>query len=78
MIRTTCILFAAGALALLAGCATPTTDKSAATADDDKVLVTGSRIPVKDRTSVKAVDNRETIDQMMQGRNNGQISPKGN
>jgi PBP1b-binding outer membrane lipoprotein LpoB len=57
------LLFVAVCALLLAGCAS--TDKKQSAADDDeKTYVTGSRIPVKDRSAVNATTDRKAIDDM--------------
>ncbi len=55
------VYLAALAAVLVAGCSTTNT-KSAATDDEDKVTVTGSRIPVKDRTAATKTTDKSTID----------------
>jgi len=50
--------------ALAAGCSTTST-KSTAADDDEKVYATGSRIPVKDRSTVNATTDKNAIDSMM-------------
>ena len=56
------VYLAALAAMLVAGCST-TNKQSAATDDEDKVTVTGSRIPVKDRTTAsKTTTDRNSID----------------
>ncbi len=58
------LLFIAVGVVFVAGCAS--TDKKQATADDDeKTYVTGSRIPVKDRSAVNSTTDRKAIDDMM-------------
>jgi hypothetical protein len=60
------MLAAAIVAVLAAGCATNDTSKTAAN-DDEKVTVTGSRIPVKDKATgtVSAATDRKSIDDMM-------------
>jgi len=55
------VYLAALAAVLVAGCSTTNT-KSAATDDDDKVTITGSRIPVKDKTAATKTTDKGTID----------------
>jgi hypothetical protein len=55
------VCLAALAAMLVAGCSTTNT-QSAATDDEDKVTVTGSRIPVKDRTAATKTTDKNTID----------------
>ena len=55
------VYLAALAAMLVAGCSTTNT-QSAATDDEDKVTVTGSRIPVKDRSAANKSTDRQTID----------------
>ena len=60
------LLVAAVGIAFAAGCAT--TERQAATDDDDKVYVTGSRIPVKEgkgSQSVQSTATRQGIDDML-------------
>ncbi len=58
------LLFVAVCALLVAGCAS--TDKKQSAADDDeKTYVTGSRIPVKDRSTVNSTTDRKAIDDMM-------------
>ena len=58
------LLFVAVSAVLVAGCAA-TDKKQTAADDDDKTYVTGSRIPVKDRSTVNATTDRNAIDSMM-------------
>ena len=55
------VYLAALAAVLVAGCST-TNKQSAATDDDDKVTITGSRIPVKDKTAATKTTDKGTID----------------
>ena len=57
---------------LAAGCATNSNSNSAAN-DDDKLVVTGSRIPVKDSATgnVKATSDKNTINDMMRPNTTG-------
>jgi hypothetical protein len=60
------LLVAAAGIASAAGCAT--TERQAAVDDDDKVYVTGSRIPVKDgkgHQSVQSTATRQGIEDML-------------
>ena len=59
------VLLAVAGILLVAGCAS--TDRQTAS-DDDKVYVTGSRIPVKDRSTVLTTTDRNAIDDMMRHR----------
>ena len=60
------VLLAALGAALVAGCATNNT-KTAATDDDEKVTVTGSRIPRGDRNApgLKGTSDKNSITDMM-------------
>ena len=66
MIRFGLIIAAAFAATLAGGCAAPNGTQRAAD-DEDKVYVTGSRIPVKEspHTGVKAMTDRRAIEDMM-------------
>ena len=62
------LLLAALGAALVAGCATNPNTKTAATTDDDeKVTVTGSRIPRNDRNAagLKGTSDKNSISDMM-------------
>lgn len=62
------LLTAAVATALVAGCASTPTDKRAAVDDEEKVYVTGSRLPVKSGSNshdVKAVTSKQGIQDML-------------
>ncbi len=58
------LLFVAVSAVLVAGCAS-TDKKQTAADDDDKTYVTGSRIPVKDRSTVSTTTDKKAIDDMM-------------
>jgi hypothetical protein len=51
---------------VVAGCAS--TNRDTPSFDDDKVYVTGSRIPVRDRSTVLTTSDRNAIDDMMRHR----------
>ena len=61
------LLLAALGAALVAGCATNPNTKTAATDDEDKVTVTGSRIPRGDRNAagLKSTGDKNSITDMM-------------
>ncbi len=61
------LLVAAVGIALVAGCASTSTDKRADLDDQDREYRTGSRIPVRGNptSDVKTVNTREGIDDMM-------------
>ena len=66
-----CNLFLASiALSFVAGCATTNTPSAAADSQSSGTTVTGSRIPVRDGGSsdVKAIQNKEAIDDAMRNR----------
>ena len=52
------------AVLLIAACGTPT--KTASNDDDDKVVVTGSRIPVKGTPAAKSMNGAGVINDMKQ------------
>jgi hypothetical protein len=61
------LLFATIAATFVAGCASVTTQPSGP--QDDKSYVTGSRLPAREggtSASVKAIENKQGIDDMMQ------------
>jgi hypothetical protein len=66
MIRFGLIIAAAFAATLAGGCAAPNGKEKAAD-DEDKLYVTGSRIPVKDKVhgSVSAVSDRKAIEDLV-------------
>lgn len=60
------LLVAVLGIAFVAGCAS--TEKQAALQDDEKTYVTGSRIPVKDKSSLpnaSSVSDKKDINEMM-------------
>jgi hypothetical protein len=66
-----CNLFHASiALSFVAGCATTNTPSAVADSQSSGTPVTGSRIPVRDGGSsdVKAIQNKEAIDDVMRNR----------
>jgi len=67
MIMKQYVLLAALGAVLVAGCATNNTTKTATADDDDKVTVTGSRIPRNDRNAagVKSTSDTNAIKDMM-------------
>ena len=69
------VILAALVATLAAGCSTKN-PQSAAADDDDKTFVTGSHIPNKDKTTVKAVTDRNSIDDMTR-KNNAYVPPAG-
>jgi hypothetical protein len=68
MNRLGLIIAAAFAATLAGGCAAPNGTQKEAD-DEDKVYVTGSRIPVKEspHSGVKAMTDRKAINDMMRG-----------
>jgi Ni/Co efflux regulator RcnB len=58
------IVLIAALVAFVAGCSTNNA-KTALADDDEKTPVTGSHLPSKDRTTVKATTDRTQIDNMM-------------
>lgn len=74
------LILAAIAATVVAGCATAPNPQVAESADD-KAYVTGSRLPVRDNSSttanVKAIANKNAIDDMMNRGSSIYIPPKG-
>jgi hypothetical protein len=69
------LLFATVAATFIAGCASTPIVSTAADAQDDKTRVTGSRLPARDSSStVKLIDNKQGITDMMQ-RGSGTVMP---
>lgn len=71
------VVIASGALA---ACATVEQQQQTSDNKPDKTYVTGSRIPVKDSSgsaSVRSVDNKQGVDDMMQNRGAIGNQPKG-
>jgi hypothetical protein len=74
------LLLATIAATFVAGCASTPITNPAAAAQDEKTVVTGSRLPSRDRdssSSVKSIDNKQGIDDMMQRGSGIFIPPKG-
>lgn len=74
------LLLATIAATFVAGCASTPITNPAATAQDDKTAVTGSRLPARDRdssSSVKSIENKQGIDDMMHRGSGIYIPPKG-
>ncbi len=65
--------------AFVSGCASAPT-QTAGTDADDAIVVTGSRLPSRDRassSSVKTIDNQSDIGGMMQRANPNNVAPMG-
>lgn len=63
---------------LVTACASPTSRTSSD--PDDKTIVTGSRLPAKDRdssASVKSIESKSDVGEMMQRGNATGIQPRG-
>ena len=72
-------LFAAIVCAFVTGCASAPT-QTAATDPDDAIVVTGSRLPSRDRgssSSVQRIDNQSDVGGMLQRANPNNVAPMG-